>query len=73
MNPTALQAPAPDHRGGIGRAIRGITIGIDRQLVSDGIGAEVAAAVTGAQNVRQNFGARTREIRFPPTAKLVRG
>jgi amidase len=72
-DPTALQADVPDYLAGIGRNIRGVTIGIDRRFVSDGIDPEVVAALNEAERVFASLGALIREIAFPPTEELVRG
>jgi amidase len=72
-DPTALQAPVPNYLAELGGTIRGLTIGIDRSFVSDGIDAEVVAALEEAERVFVSLGARIREIKFPATDKLVRG
>jgi amidase len=72
-DPTALQAPVPDYSAGLGGTIRGLTIGIDRSFVSDGIDAEVVAALEEAERVFVSLGARIREVKFPATDQLVRG
>lgn len=72
-DPTALQAPVPDYEAELGRTIRGVTIGVDRSFISEGIDREVVAAVNEAEKVLETLGARIREVAFPPTAKLVRG
>jgi amidase len=73
QDPTALQAPVPDYLGTIGGGMRGLTIGIDRRFVSDGIDAEVIAALAEAERVLVSLGARIREIAFPAVDALVRG
>jgi amidase len=72
-DPTTLQAAVPDYLAGLGGNIRGITIGIDRSFVSDGIDREVVGALGEAERVLASLGARIREVKFPPTDKLVRG
>ena len=72
-DPTTLQAPVPDYLHEIGKSVRGLTIGIDRGFVSDGIHPEVVAAVTEAERHFVDLGFRIRDIAFPPTDKLVRG
>jgi amidase len=72
-DPTALQAPVPDYLAQLGRNIRGVTIGIDRSFISEGIDEEVVAAVVEAERVLSSLGAIFREIEFPPTEELVRG
>ena len=72
-DPTALQARVPNYLAELGGNIRGLTIGIDRSFVSDGIDDEVVGAVSEAEKVFASLGARVREIRFPATERLVRG
>ncbi|GGC79289.1 amidase [Chelatococcus reniformis] len=72
-DPTALSAPVPDYLGEVGRNIRGLRIGIDRRFVSEGIDAQVVAALEAAEGVLAGLGARIIEIRFPATTELVRG
>jgi amidase len=72
-DPTAVQAPVPDYLAELGQTIRGITVGIDRSFISDGIDEEVVAAVEEAARVLASLGAKVREIKFPATDRLVRG
>jgi amidase len=72
-DPTALRAPVPDYMAELGGNIRGVTIGIDRNFVSNGIDNEVVGALKEAELVLASFGARIREVKFPATDDLVRG
>lgn len=72
-DPTALQDPVPDYMAQLGRSIRGLRIGIDRAYVSEGIDAEVVDAVEEAEKVLAALGASIREVRMPPTERLLRG
>jgi len=72
-DPTALQASVPDYAAELGRNIRGLTIGIDRRFIGEGIDGEVVAAVEEAEKVLASLGAGIREITFPATERLVRG
>ncbi|AWN54636.1 amidase [Methylobacterium sp. 17Sr1-1] len=72
-DPTALQAPVDSYLEAVGRPIRGITVGIDRRFVSEGIDPEVVAALDAVEAALRACGARIREIAFPPTDRLVRG
>ena len=72
-DPTAIQDAVPDYVAGLGRGIRGMTIGVDRSYNSDGIDTGVAEAVRAAEDVLAAHGARIREIDFPPTETLLRG
>ncbi|HLH51927.1 MAG TPA: amidase family protein, partial [Roseiarcus sp.] len=57
----------------LNESIRGVTIGVDRSYNSDGIDAEVVAAVEEAERVLAKLGAKIREVAFPSTLKLLRG
>lgn len=72
-DPTALQDPVPNYLADLNQSIRGVTIGVDRSYNSDGIDAEVVAAVEEAERVLAKLGAKIREIAFPSTLKLLRG
>ncbi len=72
-DPTALQAPVPDYLAGLGRTIRGVSVGIDRRFISDGIDEEVVEALQEAERVLAGLGARIRDVEFPATERLVRG
>ena len=72
-DPTTLQAPVPNYLAKLGGNIRGVTIGIDRSFISNGIDDEVVGAINEAENVFASLGARIREITFPATERLVRG
>ncbi len=73
LDPTTLKAAASNYLPGLDGNVRGVTIGIDRSFASEGVDAEVAAAVREAENILASLGARIREIKVPPTDKLVRG
>ena len=73
LDPTTLQAAVPNYAAGLDGNIRGVTVGIDRRFISEGIDAEVVAAVNEAEKVLASLGARIRAIAFPATDKLVRG
>ena len=70
---TALQAPVPDYLAACRGGVRGLTIGLDRSFIEDGIDPEVVASVEEAARVLADLGARLTEIKFPATDKLVRG
>ncbi|MFH6781104.1 MULTISPECIES: amidase [Methylobacterium] len=72
-DPTALAAPVDDYLGGLGRSIRGLTIGIDRRFTTEGIDAAVVAALDAMEAVLRGLGARLVEVAMPPTDRLVRG
>jgi len=72
-DPTALPAPVPDYLAAVRQGIRGVTVGVDRSYNGEGIDPEVVSAVEEAQRVLVSLGARIREIKFPPTLKLLRG
>ncbi len=73
MDPTALQAPVPHYPAALDGHIRGLTVGIDRRFVGEGIDPEVVATLDEAERVLVGLGVRVREIVFPATDKLVAG
>lgn len=72
-DPTALRAPVPNYLATVRDGIRGIRIGLDPALVSDGIEAPVAAGVATALEELRHLGAEIRPIIFPPTDEIVVG
>jgi amidase len=70
-DPTTYMAPVPDYLESIADGIRGARIGIDRNYTTDGVDAQVVAALVEAERVFTGLGATIREVRFPAYQKLV--
>jgi amidase len=70
-DPTSLTDPVPDYLATIRNGIRGVTIGIDRRYMHEGIDPQVTAALQEAERVFVSLGAKLREVRFPDYVKLV--
>lgn len=70
-DPTSLTDPVPNYLAGIGDGIRGLTIGIDRRYVGEGIDPQVVAALGETERVLAALGAKIREVRMPSFATLV--
>jgi amidase len=70
-DPTALKDPVPNYLAKIESGIRGVTIGIDRSYTTDDVDPQVVAALTEAERVLVDLGAKIREVRFPSYKKLV--
>lgn len=70
-DPTALPDPVPDYLAELGGNIRGLTIGIDRGYVTNGIDAEVVAALEEAERILAALGAKIRDVKFPSYERLV--
>lgn len=68
---TALPFPVPDYLSELGGNIRGLTVGIDRSYVTEGIDEEVVAALEETERVLVALGVKVREVRFPSYKKLV--
>jgi amidase len=70
-DPTSLTDPVPDYLSTIHKGIRGMTIGIDRRYMEEGIDPQVAAALREAEAMLVSLGAKLREVRFPVYERLV--
>ncbi len=70
-DPTSLADPVPDYLASIRKGIRGLTIGIDRRYMHEGIDPQIVAAMSQAERVLVDLGARVREVRFPDYERLV--
>ena len=70
-DPTTLPDDVPDYLGDIGHGLRGVTIGFDPTYATQGIDAQVVAALEAARKAFAALGAKIREVRFPSYQKLV--
>ena len=70
-DPTTYSAAVPDYLETLGDGVRGLRIGVDRGYATDGVDAQVAAALGEAERVFVELRATIREVRFPSYQKLV--
>ena len=70
QDPSSARVPIPDYQAALDRNIRGIRIGIPREL-NDGASAEVAELVQRAIVVLQELGAEVTEISLPVTGEYT--
>ncbi|MEJ5329493.1 MAG: Asp-tRNA(Asn)/Glu-tRNA(Gln) amidotransferase subunit GatA [Desulfobaccales bacterium] len=68
---TAMRAPVPDYPAVLGREIKGLTIGVPREYLGEGVDPEVKEAVTRALCTLEGLGARLLEVSLPHTAYAV--
>ena len=64
-DPTTLAAPVPDMLDGIDSGVRGLRIGWSEKYSTDGVDAEVAAAVREGVKVLESLGAVIVEVEMP--------
>ena len=72
LDPTAVQTAVPDYLGIIEEGVRGLRIGIDRRLISDGADADMGHASEEAASVLSRLGGRLKEVSFPSPDDVVR-
>lgn len=65
QDPTSLPAAVPNYSAAIGEGIRGLTLGVDWDYVSEGVEAAVVDTVREALSVFESLGASVREVRLP--------
>ena len=70
QDPSSARVPIPDYQAALDRNIRGIRIGIPREL-NDGASAEVAELIQRAIVVLQELGAEVTEISLPVTGEYT--
>jgi amidase len=68
---TSYSATPPDYLETIGDGVRGLRIGVDRGYATDGVDAQVVAALDKALATFANLKAIVREVQFPSYQKLV--
>ncbi|MDR7481544.1 MAG: amidase [Armatimonadota bacterium] len=61
---SARRAPEP-YRAGLGRDLRGVRVGVVRQLLEGVVAPEVVAATTGAAGVLRDLGLRVEPVELP--------
>jgi len=68
---TSINAEVPDYQAALGKNIAGLRIGIPKEYFSDGIRADVRAAVERAISVLEAGGAVIKEVSLPHTKYAV--
>ena len=71
-DPTATQEPVPDYLGGISEGVRGLRLGIDRELIAAGTDADMVRVVDEAAAMLVRLGAVRRDVRVPSLDVVVR-
>ncbi|MDD3928097.1 MAG: Asp-tRNA(Asn)/Glu-tRNA(Gln) amidotransferase subunit GatA [bacterium] len=62
---TSADIPVPDHTAGLGRDVRGLRIGLPKELFGEGIDAGVRQAVRAAVDLLVGMGAECMELSLP--------
>ena len=70
-DPTSLDAPPPNATREVGRDIRDLKIGIDRQYALEGVDKGDAAALEQALKVLAGLGAQIVDVRMPDLSSLL--
>ncbi len=70
-DPTSIRSPVQDYLGEVGKSIRDMRIGIDRDYAFSGVDDEVVEAVEAAIAVFRELGADIVEVKFPSYRDLV--
>jgi aspartyl-tRNA(Asn)/glutamyl-tRNA(Gln) amidotransferase subunit A len=68
---TSLDVPAEDFTRGLGGSLEGLRIGVPREFLAEGLGADVRAAVEAALAQYEKLGARRVEISLPRTELAI--
>jgi aspartyl-tRNA(Asn)/glutamyl-tRNA(Gln) amidotransferase subunit A len=68
---TSLRAPVPDYLAALGREIAGLTVGVPREYLGEGVDPEVREAVLRALATLEGLGARLTEVSLPHTEYAV--
>jgi amidase len=72
LDPTAAQVAVPDYLGVIEEGVRGLRIGIDRRLISEGADGDMVRASEEAASVLSRLGGELKEVTFPAPDDVVR-
>lgn len=70
-DPTTIDSPAQDYMAQVGRGVRDMRIGVDRDYACAGVDAEVVKALEEAIRVFEDLGARIVDVAFPDHEELV--
>lgn len=70
-DPTSIDAGVPDYTAEVGKSIRDLRIGIDRDYAFSDVDEEVIRAIEAAIGVFEELGARFVDVKFPAYRELV--
>jgi amidase len=70
-DPTSIDSPVQDYMAEVGRSIRDMKIGVDRNYAFSGVDGEVARGLEAAISVFEDLGARIVDVTFPGYENLV--
>jgi len=62
---TCMNLPVPDYTATLGDSLQGLRIGVPRQHLAEGLGAEVESALQAALKVFESLGATIKEVDLP--------
>ena len=62
---TSADVPVPDYTASLECGVKGLTVGLPREYLSEGLDAEVRETVMRGVRILENAGARVREISLP--------
>jgi amidase len=62
-DPTTLRAAVPDYSAALTRGVKGLRIGVDQNFCTDGVDAELSAAILDAVDEFRELGVEIREVR----------
>ncbi len=71
LDSTSVPAPVPNYGGGFTPRLDGMTLGLPREYLLEGIDPEVTAAVEKAVAVCEQLGARVIDVSLPHTAHAI--
>lgn len=70
-DPTSIDAPVPDYLAELGRGVRDLRIGLDREYAFAGVDPDNVRALEAAIATFENLGARIVEVKFPKYQEAV--
>lgn len=70
-DPTTLDTPVPDYLGELGRAVRDLRIGLDREYAFANVDSDNARALEEAIAAMEALGARIVDVRFPDYKEVL--
>ena len=62
---TAVRLPVPDYLAGIDRGVKGLRIGLPKEMFGEGLSADVRKAVMNAAKTLERLGATVKEVSIP--------
>lgn len=70
-DPTTLRAAVPDYSAALARGVKGLRIGVDQSFCTEGVDAELSAAILEAAGVLRELGAEIREVKFSQIEEAI--